>query len=109
MFNKSLVSIYFTESKLFAIELSSNKKNVKKSVALHLPPGLIKNYRIVDKEALSKIIKRLWERTNFKEKSVGIVVPEFSTFTKLLKLPKISVSEINEAVEWQAQEYLPDS
>jgi type IV pilus assembly protein PilM len=56
---------------------------------------------------LAKIIKGAWKKFGIKEKSVGIILPEFSTLVKSFKLPKLKLSEVNEAVRWQAQEFLP--
>ena len=107
MFKESLVAIYFDLNKLLLIELASNKKKVKNYNSVELPAGLIKNYKVQDKNVLGEVLKELWSKAGIKAKTVGIVIPEFSTFTKLIQLPKLSVGEIDEAIRWQAQEYLP--
>ena len=58
---------------------------------------------------MAKILKGVWQKIKIGERSVGIVIPEFSTFTKLLNLPKINISELDEAVRWQAQDFLPEN
>ncbi len=108
MFNKSLVSIYFLENKILVAELDAKKTKVHKFASVEIPKGLIENYKVQDKLALAKVLKGIWSKFGFSEKSVGIIIPEFSTFSKLLKLPKLSLQELNEAALWQAQEYLPD-
>ncbi len=108
MFNKSLVSIYFLENKILVAELDSTKSKVSKFASVDIPLGLIEDYKVVDYMALTKILKGIWSKYGFNEKTVGIIIPEFSTFSKLLTLPKLSLQELNEAALWQAQEYLPD-
>jgi Tfp pilus assembly protein PilN len=107
MLKKTFVSLYFLSDKLFVLQLDSKKKKVKKCGFFDLPKGIIQNYKVQDKQTLAKILKGVWSKFGLKEKSLGVVIPEFSTFTKLLDLPKLSPSELNEAIHWQAQEYLP--
>jgi hypothetical protein len=107
MFKKGLVSIFFLPNSVQIIQLNSSKKSLIRKVKVDLPEGLIKNYRIVDPTALSQILKNTWEKYEIKEKTVGVVVPEFSTYTKTLTLPKLSEAELDEAVRYRMQEYLP--
>ena len=107
MFRKSFISIYFLPEKLLVFQLSSNKKKVIKFASVELPAGLIKEYKVADVKGLAKVIKNVWSKFHLKEKTVGIVLPEFSTFTKFIKLPNLNISELGEAVAWQAQEFLP--
>lgn len=107
MFSKSFVSIYFLSDRVLILQLSSNKKKIKRHGQVILPEGMIKNYRIQDADSFSRVLSSAWSKLHIKEKFVGMVIPEFSTFTKYFKLPSLSVSEIDEAVRWQAQEYFP--
>ncbi len=103
----SFVSLYFTSDKLLLLKLASSGKKVELRAEISLPQGIIKNHRISDIKSLSVILKRVWQKLKIKEKSVGIVIPEFSTFTKAIDLPKIDISELDEAVKWQSEEYFP--
>lgn len=107
MYNQTFVSLYFLSNKLSLIQLDSKKKKVQKYASLDLPEGLIKGGVVNDKPALANILKSAWSKIHLKEKTAGIILPEFSTFTKLLTIPKLQLSELDEAVRWQAQEYLP--
>ena len=92
---------------MLILQLSANKKRIIKHGQVILPPGLIKDYRVQDLNSLSKVLSSSWSKLHIKEKTVGVVIPEFSTFTKYFKIPSLPISEIDEAVRWQAQEYLP--
>lgn len=107
MFNKSFVSIYFSSNILQIVRLNSAKKKIRKSATYEVPEGLIKDYRVIDPVSLAKVIKALWKKVGVKEKTVGLVVPEFSTFTKLLRLPRLDPEELDEAVNWQAKDLMP--
>ena len=109
MFKKSFVSLYFLPGELQIIQLDAGKKKVKKYATIGLPEGLIENYKVTDIKALTKILKSVWKKIQLKEKSIFIVIPEFSTFVKLFELADIEISELHEAVGWQVHEYLPET
>lgn len=108
MVKRSYVSLSFASpKKLQLAQLSSDKKKIKKSLTLDIPPGLIKDSRVQDTHALAALLKGIWKKMGLKEKSVGIVVSESATFTKTLKLPKLPTAELDEAISWQASDFLP--
>ncbi|OGM09485.1 hypothetical protein A2159_00970 [Candidatus Woesebacteria bacterium RBG_13_34_9] len=107
MFKKSFISLYILPGKLVLLQLSSDKKKVIRHILLDIPEGIIENYKIIDINSLSQILAGIWRKYHIDEKTVGIILPEFSTYTKFFKIPKVDFSELNEAVNWQAQEYLP--
>lgn len=109
MFRKSFVSVYFLPSKLLILQLSTDAKKVQKFASFDLPKGLIDKYKVVDQNSMTRIIKGAWSKVGIGEKSVGVILPEFSTFTKSFRLPVIPTAELNEAVRWQAQDYLPEA
>jgi hypothetical protein len=107
MFKESFVSLSFSSDKLQVLRLNSAKTKVVKLASIGLPKGQIENFRVQDKIALAQTLKNVWAKLGLKEKAVVIVVPEFSTFTQLLLLPKLDYDELDEAVRWQAQDFLP--
>ena len=107
MLKKNFISLAFSVNKLQIVQLNSSKNKISKYSTYDLPEGLIRDHRVMDVDYLAKILKSVWKKVGIKEKSVGIVVPEFSTFIKLLTLPKLEINELNEAVEWQAHDFLP--
>ncbi len=99
MLKRTFVSISFSSPyRVQVLQLNASRKGIKKLAAIDLPEGLIKNFRVTDEEALAQILTQIWKKGGFKEKSVGLVVPESSTLTKILKLPKLRTSELDEAV-----------
>lgn len=104
---KSFVSLAFTYKKLQFLQLNAAKTKVEQYGTVDLPANLINNYKVADKTALIKILKETWQNFRLKEKTVGIIIPEFSTFTKNITLPLLEIKELDEAVRWQAQDFLP--
>jgi len=108
MFKKSFVSLVFSSQKIQILQLDSSKKKIKSFGSFPLPKGTIINRQIKNLPLLTQTISTAWKQLKLKEKSVGIVIPEFSTFTKSIKLPKLSPSELDEAVRWQSKDFLLD-
>lgn len=109
MFKKQFVSLVFSSKKLQVLQMDLGRRKVEKFGSVDLEAGLVVNYRVQKIEALSEVVKNTWAKLKISEKSVGIVIPEFSTYTKSLSLPKLEFGEIDEAVRWQSQDFLPGS
>lgn len=109
MNKKFFVSIIFTPESIKFFQLNSNKTKVVHYGEVLVPEGLIVNYQVTDTKKLAEIIKSGFSKYGFSERNVGIVVPEFSTFTKVLVLPKMERHELDEAVRWQLHDFLPSS
>lgn len=104
---KDFVSIFFTSEKIQILQLNSRKEAVKNFTTLNLPKNLIVNSEIRDCNMMSSLIAKAWQSLALEEKSVGIILPEFSTFTKSMVLPKMDPKELNEAVSWRFKDFWP--
>ncbi|MBN1168626.1 pilus assembly protein PilM [Candidatus Woesebacteria bacterium] len=109
MLKKNFVSLVFSAKKLQILQLNPSKKKVERYLTADIPEGLIVGHKVQDVDILAKLISQVWKKANIKEKTVGLVVPEFSTFIKTLDMPNLSVEELDEAISWQAHDYLPKS
>lgn len=107
MTKKGFVSLAFYPNRLQVLQLNSARTKLKKLASANMPQGLIVDHKVRDSSSLAGIIKKLWKDFGIREKSVGIVIPEFSTFTKSLSLPKLDIEEMDEAVRWQSHDFLP--
>lgn len=108
IFKKKFVSIYISASKLQIVELSGNKKKVQSYFSLDLPVGLISNYKVTNVKALSEALSAIWKKVGLKEKTVALVVPEFSSLIKTFDLPRVDYEELDEAIMWRTADFLPD-
>ncbi|MBI1863865.1 pilus assembly protein PilM [Candidatus Woesebacteria bacterium] len=109
MYKKNFVSISFFDKDIQVAELDSSKKKVLKEGSILLPEGIIQNSKIINEESLAKVVSLGLKKLDIKEKSVGIVIHELTTFNKLLKIPKLSDKELDEAVRFRFQEFYPDT
>lgn len=60
-----------------------------------------------DFAALSQIIKKLHKEARISTKNVAVSLPETQVFTRTVKFPLLTDSEIASAVKWEAEQYIP--
>ena len=107
MMKKDFVSIFFTREKVQILHLNPQKEAVKGFTSINLPKKIIANSKIQDCNVMSSLISKAWQSLGLEEKSVGIILPEFSTFTKSMILPKLDPKELDEAVRWRFKDFWP--
>lgn len=56
---------------------------------------------------LSETIKKLHREARIKSKEVIMSLPEAQVFTRVVKFPLLTESEISSAVKWEAEQYIP--
>ncbi|MDZ4178279.1 MAG: type IV pilus assembly protein PilM [Coriobacteriia bacterium] len=72
-----------------------------------MPLGAVVEGEIVDPEAVSSSIKELWRHGGFKGKDVAIGVSNQKVVVRLIDLPFMERSELEGAIQYQAQDYIP--
>jgi len=60
-----------------------------------------------DLTQLAIIIKKLYQETKIKTKNVVAALPQDQVFTQVITLPRLSESELNSALKWEAEQYIP--
>jgi type IV pilus assembly protein PilM len=62
-----------------------------------------------DKEyaVLGEIIKKLHKEAKISSKTVNVSLPETQVFTRTIKFPLLTDSEVASAVKWEAEQYIP--
>lgn len=75
--------------------------------SIGMPLGAVVEGEIVDAEAVSSAIKEVWRRGGFKGKDVAIGVSNQKVVVRLIDLPFMERSELEGAIQYQAQDYIP--
>lgn len=57
--------------------------------------------------SLAQTIKKLCKDAKLSSKNVSLSIPETQSFTRLMKFPLLTDQEIDSAVRWEAEEYIP--
>jgi type IV pilus assembly protein PilM len=56
---------------------------------------------------LAELIRKLHKESNVSSKDVNIALPEPQVFTRTIKFPLLTDQEIDSAVKWEAEQYIP--
>jgi len=84
--------------------------NKIKTFALKLPPGVIVNGKLAQKDSLVSILQNFKKNIGAKEKEflkVNVVLPAEIVFTQTINVPAISFDELKEAIELNLQMISP--
>lgn len=60
-----------------------------------------------DLVALAEAIKKLLRETGIRTRNVVSALPQDQVFTRLVTLPPLSEEELNSAIKWEAEQYIP--
>ena len=62
-----------------------------------------------DKDAvpLSDSIRKLWKEAKIDSKEVRVALPESLVFTRTVKFPYLTDNEVESAIKWEAEQYIP--
>ena len=71
--------------------------------------GVVAAQAKVDKELapLSDVVRKLHKEAHIRGKEVAIALPEPLVFTRTIKFPPLTDQEIESAVKWEAEQYIP--
>lgn len=72
-----------------------------------VPMGAVADGEIVDAAAVSSAIKELWRRAGVHGKDVSTGVSNQRVIVRLIDLPFMERSELQSAIQYQAQDYIP--
>lgn len=112
----------FGRKKGFGLEISDFslkalwlKKKGRSSVVaghnrLNIPKGLVKEGEIKDPSKLAALITATLEGASpqkITNQNVITSLPENQTFVSTIEVPKMTKKEIDEAVQWEAEHYIP--
>lgn len=93
--------------KIVQVQKSGDKYRL---VALGSAPSTSKGI-LSDSESdltqLATIIKKLYQETKIKTKNVVTALPQDQVFTQVITLPQLSEDELNSALKWEAEQYIP--
>lgn len=70
-----------------------------------VPPSQAKD----DKElvVLSDVLRKLHKEAHVRGRNVAIALPESLVFTRTIKFPSLTDQEVESAVKWEAEQYIP--
>jgi type IV pilus assembly protein PilM len=96
--------------KVMQVEWRGKRPRVIGYGSANFDPAAIKDGIIVDPKAIAKSAQDLFERHligDITTKRVVFAIPAYRTFTRLINLPQLSSKQLREAVELEAEQYIP--
>lgn len=72
-----------------------------------LPPGAVRDGEIRDIEAVAECIRTLWSEWKLKTKKVAVGIGNQQCVTRIVDVPYTGDDELREALNLQAQDYVP--
>lgn len=58
-------------------------------------------------EAIADIVKKLAKQVNITNRDINLSLPESLVFTRVVKFPMLTDEEVDAAVRWEAEQYIP--
>jgi len=86
---------------------SIDKAKLVDVASIETPVGVINSEDKVAKQKLSDKIKELVETSQIKTRKCVAALPEASIFTRLITVPKVEESKLEELIHWEARQYIP--
>lgn len=95
-----------------ALKIAQVEKRGKKSRLLAFGSSPAPNRGLLseaeaDLTKLAKAIRKLRDEAKIKTKNVATALPEDQVFTKIVTFPKLSEKELQAAIQWEAEQYVP--
>lgn len=72
-----------------------------------LPPDTIRDGVILNAPALASRVQEIFAVNKIKEKKVAVSLSGHSVIIKKISLPEMSVAELQESIQWEAEQYIP--
>jgi len=106
---KACVGLDIGSSAVKAVELKPVGKGFKVAAfgTEPVPPDAIVDGAIIDGNAVTDAIKRLFENKAFKTKDVAASLSGNAVIVKKISLPVMTPAELSESILWEAEQYIP--
>ena len=89
------------------VELSGNPPTLRALATRPTPPGMLVEGVIAEPQALAQELKELLAEAKVRKRYVVTAVPNPSVILRTLQVPKMPLKEMEEAVRWEAERYIP--
>lgn len=89
------------------VELSGNPPSLKNLSIRPTPPGVIQEGLIIEPAALVDTIKEMLAEMRTRKRYVVTAASNLAVITRTLQVPKMPLRQLEEAVRWEAERYIP--
>ena len=90
------------------IELRAGTPPTLRALAVRpTPPGTLQDGQVIEPQAIAAEIRAGLAEAKIRNKYVVTSVANQSTITRIISLPRMSLKELDEAIKWEAERYIP--
>ena len=89
------------------VELSGTPPSLKNLSIRPTPPGVVQEGSIVEPNALADTIKEMLAEMRTRKRYVVTAASNLAVITRTLQVPKMPLKQMEEAVRWEAERYIP--
>lgn len=106
---KNVVGLDIGSSAIKVIQLRETKKGLQllNFGMAPLPPEAIVDGALMNSSAIVDTILELYARTRIKNKDVAIGIAGHSVIIKKISLPSMTREELEDSIQWEAEQYIP--
>ena len=110
---RNIIGLDISDLKIRFVQMSnrfSKKPTIKSFGEVDVPPNLIINGEIMNKNVVIELVKRLLEHPisgKVENQFVNASLPENKVFLKLISIPKVTEQEMMGAVAWGVEQNFP--
>lgn len=89
------------------VELSGTPPTLRGLSIRPTPPGLFQEGNIADPQALANELREMLAEIRTRKRYVVTAVSNSAVITRTLQVPKMAAKQLEEAVRWEAERYIP--
>lgn len=98
--------------KIISFALKGSKYKLIGYSIQRLRPGIIVDGEICEEEKVLEYLEKAYQNTKpkkIRDNHIISALPENKTFVRMIEIPAMSTKEINKAIKWEAEKYIPMS
>ena len=106
---KNAVGLDIGSSSIKVVQLKESAKGVELlnfDIAL-LPPEAVVDGALMNFTAIVDKVRELWSVNRIRNKDVALSVSGHSVIIKKISLPEMTPEELEESIQWEAEQYIP--
>ncbi len=109
MASKNLLGVDIGSHTIKVVEISQTKKNVEllRFGVAELPSDAIVDGAFVNFPVVVERLRELLRKHKFKQKRCALAISGTAVIVKKISLPQMTEDELQESVQWEAEQYIP--
>jgi type IV pilus assembly protein PilM len=106
---KNVVGLDIGSSSIKVAHVKQTKKGTELRAfdSIMLPPDTIRDGQVMHAPQLSERIKELFSLNKIRHKKVAVALSGHSVIIKKISLPEMTVEELEDSIQWEAEQYIP--